>query len=139
MNVSVLATSLTAILSPAFPYLLSAGETAMEGVGSALGEDIWNRVKKIWAKLRPRMAAKPAAEEAIQDLAKTPDDEDTLAAFRYQLTKLLREDANLAAELARLLPEPASNAELTAIRQQAGDRSVQIGTISQAGDINLQR
>jgi hypothetical protein len=68
--------------------------------------------------------AKPAALEAAQDAATHPDDEDTLAALRLQLKKLLAEDEALAQELARLLPRsgPAGQTVIA-----SGDRSVAIG------------
>jgi len=78
----------------------------------------------LWDKLRPKVEAKPAALEAVQDVAEHPDDEDALAALRQQLKKLLAEDEPLVQELARLLQQAqAGGRTVTA----SGNRSVAIG------------
>jgi hypothetical protein len=68
--------------------------------------------------------ARPAAQEAVVDVATNPQDEEALAALRLQLRKLLAEDEPLAQELARLLPQPRPTGQ-TVIA--SGDRSVAIG------------
>jgi hypothetical protein len=61
----------------------------------------------MWQMLKPKVEAKPAAIEAASDVAKTPADEDAIASLRQQLKKILEapENANLAAEIAKLLAE----------------------------------
>jgi hypothetical protein len=89
-----------------------------------MGGDAWDRAKGLWAKLRPKVEAKPVAQEAVQDAAAAPNDDDIRAAFRLQLRKLLAEDAVLAGEIARLWEE-AQQAGITVIA--VGKRSVAIG------------
>jgi hypothetical protein len=57
--------------------------------GKQLGVDAWEKAKSLWGKLRPQVDAKPAAQEAAQDVAETSDNEDAQAALRLQLKKLL--------------------------------------------------
>lgn len=99
MDVATLAKDVAAFLTPFLPYLLKAGETAAEGVW---GQAAWESVKALWGKLRPKVEARPAAQEAAQELADHPDDEDAQAALRLQLRKILAEDEVLAAEVAQL-------------------------------------
>jgi hypothetical protein len=124
MDVTTLAEDLAVFLSPFLPYLLKGGEKAAEEAGKKLGGDTWDRAKSLWAKLRPKVEDKPAAQEAVRDAAAAPNDEDIQAALRLQLRKLLGEDAVLAGEIERLWQE-AQQAGITVIA--AGERSVAIG------------
>ena len=124
MDVTALANDLAVFLSPLLPNLLKAGEKAAEEAGKKLGGDAWELAKVLWAKLRPKVEAKPAAQEAVQDAAAAPNDNDMYAALRLQLGKLLAEDAVLAREMERLWQE-TQQAGATGIA--AGERSVTIG------------
>ncbi|ABY36507.1 MAG TPA: hypothetical protein DEF43_17720 [Chloroflexus aurantiacus] len=115
---------LVAFLAPFLPYLLKAGETAAEEAGKNLGTEGWNWAKALWQKLQPKIAGKAAAQEAAEDVAKTPNDPDAQATFRQQLKKLLADDPTLAAELTSLLGQirPAGVNVIA-----SGNRSVAIG------------
>ncbi len=109
MDLQELASGLTAQLVPFVPYLVQGGKTvgeeALKKFGEGVGGATWERVKCIWGKLWPRWQEKPAAQEAVADVAKDPKDEDAQAALRLQIKKTLAEDASLVAELTRLLAE----------------------------------
>ncbi len=119
---------LTTFLTPFLPYLLKAGEQAAEEAGKKLGEAAWERAKTLWARLRPKVEARPAMQETVRDVAVAPDDPDAQAALRLQLKKLLTEDPALAAEMTRLW-EQAKSAGVTVTA--SGTRSVAI-----AGDVS---
>ena len=104
--------------------MLKAGEKAAEEAGKKFGGDAWDRAKGLWAKLRPQVEAKPAAQEAVQDAVAAPNDDDLQAALRLQLRKLLAEDALLAREITRVWQE-VQQAGITVIA--VGERSVAIG------------
>jgi len=123
-NIVELAQKIATFLMPLLPYLLKIGDKAAEEVGKKIGGEGWEQAKTLWEKLRPKVEAKPAALEAVQEAAAHPDDEDTLAALRLQLKKLLAEDQALAQELARLLEQSCPTGQ-TVIA--SGDRSVAIG------------
>jgi hypothetical protein len=96
------------LLAPALPVLLGLGQKAIDKGAEKLGEKgAEGLVGKLWQMLKPKVEAKPAAIEAASDVAKTPADEDAIASFRQQLKKILEapENANLAAEIAKLLAE----------------------------------
>jgi hypothetical protein len=119
---------LVQLLAPFLPYLVKgaklAGQEAAKKLGEKAGEQGFEQAKTLWEKLRPKVEAKPAALEAAQDAAAHPDDEDTLAALRLQLKKLLAEDESLAHEMTRLLEQArAAGKNVTA----SGSRSVAIG------------
>jgi hypothetical protein len=83
---------------------------------------------------------KPAAQEAVQDVAKAPEDADAQAVLRLQLKKLLAEDEALAREVAQLWEE-ARAAGVVIIA--AGQRSVAAlsieGSTIITGDQNVAR
>lgn len=110
--------ALTSFLAPCLPILLRAGDAAAAKVGAEALE----YGKRLWAKLRPKVEAKPAAAEAAQDVAAAPEDPRALAALELQLEKLLAQDDELAAAVARVWDE-ARAAGVVA----AGERSVAVG------------
>lgn len=124
MDVTMLAKDLAIFLTPLLPYLLKAGEKAAEEAGKKLGGDTWDLAKDLWAKLRPKVESKPAAQEVVLDAAAAPNDDDIQAALRLQLRKLLTEDAVLAREIERVWQEAQ---QAGAIVIAAGERSVAIG------------
>ena len=135
---------LTAFLSPVLPFLLKVGGKAADGAIEQFGADVWNKAKKVWGKLMPKIESKATAKEAAEDLAKAPDDEQIRTILQWQLKKILEEDKNLAAEIAQLMKDDKNNsANVTNIKlegknqQKAGDHSKQIGQIGSAGDISL--
>ena len=122
MEIGVLTKVITDALVPFLPVLLKPGGEA-EKIAREAGET-WNRAKEVWAKLRPKVEAKPAALEVVQELATEPDDADVQAAFRLQLKKLLTQDEALAETLSSLIEKSrTSGVNVTS----SGDRSVAIG------------
>ncbi|GAB4461284.1 MAG: hypothetical protein Kow0070_18680 [Anaerolineales bacterium] len=119
---------LPSLLAPLLPYLLQGGielaKSAAGELGKKLSAEAWDGLKRLAEKIQRKAASKPALQEALSDAQNAPTDEDTLAALRLQLKKLLQEDADLAAEAARLLAavQTAGNT-ITA----SGSRSVAIG------------
>ena len=69
MDIKLLADALTALLAPAMPYLVSGGGELVQEAGRKLGEGGLDLLKTLWGKLRPRVEEKPAAVEAIHDVA----------------------------------------------------------------------
>jgi len=139
MDITVLAKDLVAFLAPFLPYLVKVGEKAAEEAGKKLGGDAWDKARALWGKLRPKVEDKPAAQEAVADVAAAPQDEDVQAALRQQLRKILAEDEALAAEVARLWEE----AKATGVTMIAsGERAVVIsgdvsGSTIVTGDQNV--
>lgn len=133
MDPQTLAQQIVPFLASFLPYLLKAGEKAIEKAGEKSGEAAWEKAQALWGKLRPKIEARPAAQEAAADVAQNPQDEDAQTALRLQLKKLLAEDAALAEEVARLWSEAqAAGVTVTA----AGDRSAAIGGSVSGSTIN---
>jgi len=103
------------ILAPCLPFLMGLGQKAVEKGAEKLGEKgvegLLPQARKIWEKLHPQVEAKAAAQEAAEDVAKSPDDADAVAALRQQLKKILEvpENAGLVKEIAEILAEAEEN------------------------------
>ena len=90
-------------LAPALPILTMAGEAAVQESAKNLAAETHEAAKGLWDRIRSAVAARPAAQEAVTDLAADPENEDAKAVFRVQLRKLLEENPALAAEVAGLM------------------------------------
>jgi hypothetical protein len=112
-------------LVPYLPRLLQLGQGIAEDAAQDLQDEGWSLAKRIWTVLRPKVDAKPAAKEAAQDVAASSTDEDSVAALRLQLRKLLTEDAALREGVARLVQEGERTGAITVTA--SGARSVAIG------------
>jgi hypothetical protein len=124
MDIPTLSKDLLIFLTPFLPYLLKMGDKAAEEASKKFGAEVWERAKNLWGKLHPKIETKPAAQEAVQDVAATPDDVDAQAALCQQLKKLLTEDQSLAEDIAQLWAETkAAGLTVTA----SGERSIAIG------------
>jgi hypothetical protein len=95
------ATLAAAALTVLAPYLAKAGETMAGKIGEALPEN----ASKLWAAITGKFKGKPAAEEAVKDLAQAPADGDNQAAFRKELRKALLDDPEFQSALATLLAQ----------------------------------
>ena len=115
--------ALTSFLAPFLPYVVQAGQKVAGKAADVIGEEAANYAEKLWQRLRPGVESKPAAKEAVEDVAKNPKNEDALGALRNQLTKLLEEDEALRADLTKIWDEAKAANVITA----SGERSVAVG------------
>lgn len=118
MDVSLL----SAFLAPFLPVLVRAGQELGEQAAGALTSEGFGFAKRIWARLRPSLEEKPAAQEAAADVAAAVDDQRALGALELQLEKLLAADAQLADDIEHLWAE-AGKAGVVA----SGEGAVAIG------------
>lgn len=115
----------TAVLTQAS----DAGATATLSLGRRVLQRLWHREE-----------SRPYLQRAVQGAAEDPADEEAQAALRTEIKRLLREDEELARELAELLPEAPRGGEAYAAN---GERSVAVrenqGVINTGGDVTVQR
>ncbi|MEO0969840.1 MAG: hypothetical protein AAFX80_16295 [Cyanobacteria bacterium J06639_18] len=120
---------------------MTVGNKTMEGASQKVGEDVWKKAKAIWVKLQPKVKAKEAAQEAVRDVTQNPEDEDSQAALRLQLKKILEADPELATEITQILQEESrsSASHNFQMRGESYDQSTfkQVGRIENKGDINF--
>jgi hypothetical protein len=110
--------AVAAVLAPALPYLLRPVEKLANRTLDAAAEEVWAHAQKLWAKLRPKVEATPAAEHAAEGLAAAPTDPRRVAAFEVELEDLLGSDSELAAEVEAIM------ATVPASAIAAGERSI---------------
>ncbi|MFF7866179.1 hypothetical protein ACFZCT_06915 [Streptomyces qaidamensis] len=97
----------------------SAAVDATANLGRRILQAVWRRRDE---------QGQAELEAAVQDAAEAPEDEDAAAALRQQIKRALRGDAELLAELARILPAPGETVNATA----SGERSIAAKTIGTA-------
>lgn len=121
--------ALVSLLAPFLPFLIKAGEKASEEIGQKFGNDAWNKAKGIWEKLQPKVSSKPSCKEAIEDVAKQPENSDFQAALRVQLNKLFEQDSELSEQIDRLMQKKSSNTipETQINQTTTGDNNKTIG------------
>ncbi|MFJ8533443.1 hypothetical protein [Streptomyces sp. NPDC093591] len=113
-----LTTAVSAYGVAVFSRAESAAVDATANLGRRILQAVWRRRDE---------QGRAELEAAVQDAAEAPDDTDAAAAVRQQIKRALREDAELLAELARMLPA-AETVNVTA----SGERSIAAKTITTA-------
>jgi transketolase len=100
---------LTKLLAPCLPYLLKLGGIAAEKTAEKAGEkiapDIWEKAKKIWSKLGSKVESKEELKVAAEQVAAKPESPARQAVFQEELETLLKENPDLAEEIAKILQE----------------------------------
>lgn len=114
--------ALGALLGPALPFLTRAGEHVASQAAEMLGGHVWEHAQRLWDRLAGAVDARPAAREAVEDVAADPRDGEAVVALVRQLRKILENDPALAGEVEQLLGE-ARQAGAVA----SGTRSVAVG------------
>ena len=111
------------------PFLVkgaqAVGGKIWDRVGDAAADETVGFARRLLARLvpsgpAPDQPAQAAVAEAVDDLVAGPDDEDTQAALRVAVRKLLASDPELLEQLSTMV-------ETQAPTIRAGDRSVIIG------------
>lgn len=134
MEITALVQTIGPWLAASAPYLIKlrdiAGEEAVKEVVkeavTKVGSSVWDSAQAVWKKLSGSSAdAKTDVTKALQDVAALPGDEDTHAALRVQLKKLLSEDSPLKEALSQMVTEIEQSGNVTVTA--SGDRSVAIG------------
>ncbi|MGW4440164.1 hypothetical protein ACWELO_31190 [Streptomyces sp. NPDC004596] len=114
-----LSTAVGAYGAAVFSRAESAAVDATANLGRRMLQTVWRRRD---AQGRAEL------EAAVQDAAEAPEDADAAAVVRQQVKRALREDAELLAELARMLPAAGETVTVTA----SGERSIAAKTIGTA-------
>src|SRR4051812_12963952 len=95
-DVGALAVQATNALAPFLPYLAPVGTKLTEEASKTLASEAGQLAKALWEKLRPQVASKGAAQEAAQDVAAAPKDEEARITLKRQLNKLFEANPELA-------------------------------------------
>jgi hypothetical protein len=87
----------TAVFSRTQDAAVNTAADATASGGQRILQAVWHRRDD---------QGRAALETAVRDAVEEPDDEDAAGALRQQIKRALREDAELAREVAGLLPAP---------------------------------
>jgi hypothetical protein len=109
MDVSIIPTIASTIITLLVPYLMNFGESVLKKAGedlnSKVGELAQAKVKQIYEKIKMAFSSEPSASEAIESLEKFPDNADIQVKLREQLEARMVSDRVFAMDLIRLLVE----------------------------------
>jgi len=97
MHIDRLAHTVSHLLTPALPRLVHPGVSDAE---SRANRDL---VAELWEKLKPCIEQRASAREAVEDVARTPEDPRASGALELQLEKILTVDDSLAAQVEDLI------------------------------------
>jgi hypothetical protein len=128
-EIAVLTNALVALLSPLLPYIVKFGEGAAGQAGARFSEQVVDRARVLWRRLRGDLAEPERIERAAEEAA---DDERFVAAveleLRQQVEQALRTDPTLAAALRELLGEWPGQIQVVPAEQNIGVQ--QSGTVT---------
>jgi hypothetical protein len=105
MDPATIAAAVVAIVRPFISGFVKGAQASTESLGEQAGGAIRDLAQRLWHRIHPTLETKPQAAEAVTDVAEHPDDEDSAAALRVQIRKVLEGDPDLARELASSLQE----------------------------------
>jgi hypothetical protein len=126
-----LAAKAVSILAPALSTFLGrVRDKSADELGSKVGTEGWEQAKRVWAKLGPKVEAKPGARETAEKLAAHPDDEDLQAAMRVHLREMLNEDPPLRQQLTQIIGSEVQQGEGNVMTRGDVIGSTIIGQIS---------
>jgi hypothetical protein len=92
--------ALVNFLAPFLPYLLQAGAAAGRTAANEFGETAWRHAVALWNAI---VAKQPASWDAVDAVARAPDDADAQAALRFQFRQMIANDPRFARELQGLI------------------------------------
>jgi hypothetical protein len=98
-----LAAAAATALAPFTPYLIRAGEKAVEEVGKKVGGGAWEKAQAVWDKIRARFGDDKEVDSAAGLVATDPEDEDYRATLAKVLGKKMAASPDLANDLVALL------------------------------------
>lgn len=133
MDAITLTTLIAPFITPFLPFLLKFGEKSAETAGAKLGEEGWNKAKKIWDKLHPKVEAKEDAKVAVEQVAAKPDSKPRQAVFQEELETLLKENPDLVEAIAQIWQEKPKATSGTQINQNVRDTKGQVIEIMEGG------
>jgi len=96
------------IANQVMPYVTAAigayGAAVWAKAQETAADETVSLGRRLLQRLARREESRPRLEAAVADVADAPDDEDFTAALRAQIKKALAADAQLAADIAEMLP-----------------------------------
>jgi len=141
MDIGILARDLATLLSPVLPYLYGlgaiAGRKAAEEAGKKFTEETWKGITSLWGKIKPGLDENLEGGEAIQSIASTSGDDESVEKLSRQIQLILKEHPEFIPEAGALVRTiNISNSRQETFNIQASDRSIVIGTVT--GNVSIE-
>src|SRR5216117_2430429 len=146
MPIAEVAASVSGLLTPFLPYLIKFGEKAgaksLEEIGKKIGDDGWESVKRLWAKLNPWLAQSDQAAEKMAELAskvevaeaggRLNEIEKAANVFEFEIECLLKSNLERAHEITQLIKytqDKHNKGVVFNIRDQFAEKIYNIGSV----------
>lgn len=144
MDAATLTNQVMITLTPALPYLSSAG-TAIAG---KIGEDTYQQAKKLYETIRARFAKEPDNGKASKALQAFTDDPDLSGSIEIKLFRLIQNDPTFADILLQIIhtsPQQSLTVEEEAEARRIhmtntfgkGNQDIQGGKRSKIEDVDM--
>ncbi|MBL8090462.1 MAG: SUMF1/EgtB/PvdO family nonheme iron enzyme [Anaerolineales bacterium] len=143
MDIAQLAVDTAKFLAPYLPYLIAGGKlaakAAFEQAGTRFTDALWNKAEELWKKLKPKVEEKPVLKEAVDKVARKPEDKRVIGNLEVELEEVFNEDVEFAEIINSIvITGDVINSQIAKgdgnTQQSAGDNSLQIGKI----EINIE-
>jgi len=132
----------TSAVSLVVAYLSKGAKEVAKGAGQEAGKTVgvaaWKKATELYESIKTKFSGEKTAAEALEGLAKVPDDVDAQAVVRSQLITIMKQDNAFAKQVAILLTDAVdSNVDTVFHTNIAGDvgKFVQIGVVH--GNVNI--
>lgn len=119
------------------PWLQQTGTKALEKIQGTTVDAVAAAPGKVYGWLKEKLAHHPVASAALAELPSQPGDETTQKTLELQLTKILKENEALRAELERLLPsQPVATFASQSAVAAAGSKIAQVAGVDNKVNIS---
>ena len=125
--------SLTILLLPYLSSLVHLGGKATEKIAEKVGEEVWEKAKKIWNKLSPFVEERPDLQDAVRKVIFSPESKARQALLQEELEILFREVGSLSKEVEAILNDEEEQGE-TKIQQNIQSNQGQVIGIMSGGN-----
>lgn len=115
MDLTTLAEAFASLLAPALPHLMQGGQDLVAQAGKELSHDSFQKLKKLWKRLSPRIEEDPSTKKVVEAVARKSDDGTAQGALQFHLREILAADSELARDVLRFVEELPAGASWNAV------------------------
>lgn len=125
MDISLLASALTDLITPILPSLVRVSSSVKEELLDRVEEETTTRIKEIWARLWKSKKLTETGTGAAKDLAGDPNNAEARQLLQDEIAAALVLDDELMKQIQRMIDMRTH--EAVTINQQAKNNAIQLG------------
>ena len=105
MDLAIITTIASSVVSLLSPYLVKAGE----GFAQSTGKAAWEKTKELFQAIKNKFGNKDDSKRTLIDLEKNPNNTDFQLAVKQQLEKIMLADEDFAEKIFQLLKQASDS------------------------------